>query len=99
MGGRHARVDDLPSPPPHHNFDVIPTVIRGPHEFANPEVKKALGRDDLNEVEEFSSDNSPKSRKKPEPPGNRDAFVRTPWVRSSITAPLMRADSGPLQFE
>jgi cytochrome c oxidase subunit 1 len=34
-----------PSPPPHHNFDVIPTVHNGPHEFANPAVKKALGRD------------------------------------------------------
>ncbi|HJZ85004.1 MAG TPA: cbb3-type cytochrome c oxidase subunit I, partial [Polyangia bacterium] len=26
-----------PSPPPHHNFDKIPTVLRGPHEYANPE--------------------------------------------------------------
>jgi cytochrome c oxidase subunit 1 len=43
----------LPSPPVHHNFDVIPTVHRGPHEFANPEVKKALGRDWLGQAEEF----------------------------------------------
>ena len=41
----------LPSPPPHHNFDVIPTVVRGPHEFANPEVKKALGRDWIGQAE------------------------------------------------
>ena len=40
--GRSARSSGrMPSPPPHHNFDVIPTVVRGPHEFANPEVKKA----------------------------------------------------------
>jgi cytochrome c oxidase subunit I len=35
----------VPSPPPHHNYDVIPTVVRGPHEYADPEVKKRLGRD------------------------------------------------------
>jgi cytochrome c oxidase subunit I len=29
----------IPSPPPHHNFDVVPTVIHGPHEFNNPKVK------------------------------------------------------------
>jgi cytochrome c oxidase subunit 1 len=45
-----------PSPPPHHNFDVIPTVVRGPHEFANPLVKKVLGRDWLGQTEEFSED-------------------------------------------
>jgi cytochrome c oxidase subunit 1 len=27
-----------PSPPPHHNFDVIPMVVNGPHEFNNPAV-------------------------------------------------------------
>jgi cytochrome c oxidase subunit 1 len=26
-----------PSPPPHGNFDVIPTVYRGPYEFSSPE--------------------------------------------------------------
>jgi cytochrome c oxidase subunit 1 len=35
----------IPSPPPHHNYDVIPTVYRGPHEYANPAVRKLLGRD------------------------------------------------------
>jgi len=34
-----------PSPPPHHNFDEIPTVHWGPHELSNPEVMKKLGRD------------------------------------------------------
>ena len=35
----------ISSPPPPHNFDVIPTVVRGPHEFANPDVQVLLGRD------------------------------------------------------
>ena len=26
----------VPSPPPHHNFDVIPTVHRGPYEYSSP---------------------------------------------------------------
>jgi len=41
------------SPPPHHNFDVIPTVVRGPHEFSNPEVKRLLGRDWIGQTEEL----------------------------------------------
>jgi cytochrome c oxidase subunit 1 len=53
----------LPSPPVHHNFDVIPTVHCGPHEFANPDVKKALGRDWLRQTEEI-----PKSEKAPAKP-------------------------------
>jgi cytochrome c oxidase subunit 1 len=40
-----------PSPPPHHNFDTIPVVVRGPHEFANPEVQKQLGRDWIGQTE------------------------------------------------
>jgi cytochrome c oxidase subunit 1 len=39
------------SPPPHHNYDVIPVVLRGPHEYANPEAKKLLGRDWLGQDE------------------------------------------------
>jgi cytochrome c oxidase subunit 1 len=39
------------SPPAVHNFDTIPVVIRGPHEYANPEGKKALGRDWLSQTE------------------------------------------------
>ena len=38
----------IPSPPPHHNFDVIPVVVNGPHEFSNPKV---LGRDWLSQTE------------------------------------------------
>src|SRR6185369_5816143 len=41
------------SPPPFHNFDVVPTVLRGPHEYANPEAQKALGRDWLSQTEEL----------------------------------------------
>jgi cytochrome c oxidase subunit 1 len=39
------------TPPVHHNFDVIPNVIRGPHEYANPEAQKLLGRDWLTQTE------------------------------------------------
>ncbi len=28
-----------PSPPPHHNFDTIPVVVTGPHEFSNPAIR------------------------------------------------------------
>ena len=41
------------SPPPVHNFDPIPVVLRGPHEYANPEVKKRLGRDWIGQAEEL----------------------------------------------
>jgi cytochrome c oxidase subunit I len=27
-----------PSPPPHGNFDTVPTVLRGPYEYSSPEV-------------------------------------------------------------
>jgi len=40
-----------PSPPPFHNFDEIPTVVRGPHEIGNPEVKRRLGRDWIDQSE------------------------------------------------
>ena len=29
----------LPSPPLHHNFDTIPVVLSGPHEFSHPSLK------------------------------------------------------------
>ncbi len=41
------------SPPVYHNFDVVPTVVRGPHEYSNPEVKTLLGRDFLDQTEEM----------------------------------------------
>jgi cytochrome c oxidase subunit I len=41
------------SPPPHHNFDRIPTVLRGPHEFGDPEIRARLGRDWIGQAEEL----------------------------------------------
>ncbi|HUB09578.1 MAG TPA: cbb3-type cytochrome c oxidase subunit I [Myxococcales bacterium] len=41
------------SPPPYHNFDKVPHVQRGPHEYSDPEVKKALGRDWIGQWEEM----------------------------------------------
>jgi cytochrome c oxidase subunit 1 len=41
----------LPSPPPHYNFKQIPTVLRGPHEFADPTVLASLGRDWIGQTE------------------------------------------------
>ena len=29
-----------PTPPPHGNFEVQPTVYRGPYEYSSPEVKE-----------------------------------------------------------
>ncbi|MBI3847444.1 MAG: cbb3-type cytochrome c oxidase subunit I [Planctomycetes bacterium] len=46
----------LPSPPEHHNYDTIPTVYRGPHEYANPQVRQALGRDWVGQSESLPSD-------------------------------------------
>jgi cytochrome c oxidase subunit I len=39
------------SPPPFHNFDAIPAVVRGPHELSNPEVKRLTGRDFAGQAE------------------------------------------------
>jgi len=47
------------SPPPYHNFDKIPVVQRGAHEFGNPEVLERLGRDFLGQAEEFPKQDSP----------------------------------------
>ncbi len=41
----------VPTPIPVHNFDVIPTVIRGPHELGDPVVKERLGRDWISQIE------------------------------------------------
>jgi cytochrome c oxidase subunit 1 len=38
------------SPPPHHNFEQIPVVVRGPHELGHP-AARALGRDWLGQAE------------------------------------------------
>ena len=44
---------ELTSPPPVHNFDPMPVVLRGPHEFANPEVRRILGRDWISQTAEL----------------------------------------------
>jgi cytochrome c oxidase subunit I len=43
----------VPSPPPHHNFDEIPFVVNGPHEFSHPAVK---GKDWLAQNEPLPSE-------------------------------------------
>ncbi len=44
------------SPPAHHNFDVIPTVYRGPHEYAHPDAQRLLGKDWIGQAEELPSE-------------------------------------------
>jgi cytochrome c oxidase subunit 1 len=43
----------VPTPIPVHNFDVVPTVLRGPHEFGDPAVKEHLGRDWISQIEQL----------------------------------------------
>jgi len=45
-----------PSPPPVHNFDAIPVVVRGPHELSNPEMERRLGRDWVGQAEVVASE-------------------------------------------
>ncbi|HVR62264.1 MAG TPA: cbb3-type cytochrome c oxidase subunit I [Polyangia bacterium] len=45
-----------PSPPPHHNFDRIPVVHRGPHELGDPVVIEHLQRDWLAQDEPLPGD-------------------------------------------
>ncbi len=42
---------ELPSPPPNYNYDPIPVVVRGPHEYANADAIRLLGRDWLSQTE------------------------------------------------
>ncbi|MGQ0553313.1 MAG: cytochrome c oxidase subunit I [Planctomycetota bacterium] len=42
----------IPSPPPHHNFDHIPVVLSGPHEYSHPKLKD---RDWLPQTEKLPS--------------------------------------------
>jgi cytochrome c oxidase subunit I len=46
----------ISSPPPHYNYDPVPTVYRGPHEFAVPGVKEKLGKDWLGQSEQWAGD-------------------------------------------
>jgi len=39
------------SPPPHYNFEEIPTVLRGPHELSDPKLGELLGRDWVSQSE------------------------------------------------
>ncbi len=39
------------SPPAHHNFDQVPAVVRGPHDFSRPEIAAGLGRDWIGQAE------------------------------------------------
>ncbi len=41
----------IPSPPEVHNFNPIPTVVRGPHEYGDPKFMEAVGRDYLTQTE------------------------------------------------
>jgi cytochrome c oxidase subunit 1 len=59
---------DVPSPPPHHNFDTIPTVLRGPHEYSDPEVAKLTGRDWTGQAEVLPGEEDSEARPPPEPP-------------------------------
>jgi cytochrome c oxidase subunit 1 len=43
----------IPSPPPHHNYDEIPLVLHGPHEFSHPGV---AGKDWLAQNEPLESE-------------------------------------------
>jgi cytochrome c oxidase subunit 1 len=53
------------SPPPHHNFDQIPIVVRGPHELGHP-AARPLGRDWLSQTE-IVDEAAPAAAPTPEP--------------------------------
>src|SRR5262249_10942412 len=68
LGGRRAPANPwqvgtlewtIPSPPPHHNFEEVPVVVRGPHELGNPEVRTRLGKDWLAQNEVFDPEAAP----------------------------------------
>jgi cytochrome c oxidase subunit 1 len=42
---------DTTCPPIYHNFDKVPVVFRGPHEYNHPEVLEKLGRDWIGQTE------------------------------------------------
>jgi cytochrome c oxidase subunit 1 len=49
------------TPPKHHNYDEIPHVLHGPHEFANPAV---TGKDWLGQAEELPGGAGGEAKKK-----------------------------------
>jgi cytochrome c oxidase subunit 1 len=54
----------VPSPPPHHNFDTIPVVVRGPHELSHP-AARPLGRDWLSQTELVGADDEGPPEERP----------------------------------
>jgi cytochrome c oxidase subunit 1 len=48
------------SPPPHHNFDEIPVVYHGPHEFNHPRTPS--GKDWIGQWERLPGDPTPDER-------------------------------------
>ncbi len=42
---------ELSSPPPNYNYDEYKVVLRGPHEYNNPEWTEKLGRDWISQTE------------------------------------------------
>jgi cytochrome c oxidase subunit 1 len=47
------------SPPPFHNFDRIPEVVRGPFELSNPDVRRLTGRDFAGQAEVLPAGGKP----------------------------------------
>jgi cytochrome c oxidase subunit I len=60
------------SPPPHHNFDQIPIVVRGPHELSHP-AARALGRDWLGQAELLEPEPAQPQPEDPGPPSTEPA--------------------------
>ncbi len=60
------------SPPPHHNFDQIPIVVRGPHELSHP-AARALGRDWLGQAEQIEATPAPTQPAGPTPTSTEPA--------------------------
>jgi cytochrome c oxidase subunit 1 len=65
----------IPSPPPYHNFDVVPSVQRGPHELSDPAVLARLGRDWIGQGEELPPEASLR------PTGSRAAVARAAMAK------------------
>jgi cytochrome c oxidase subunit 1 len=60
------------SPPPHHNFEQIPIVVRGPHELSHP-AARALGRDWLDQAEPLEAAPAPTPPTGPAPTSTEPA--------------------------
>jgi cytochrome c oxidase subunit 1 len=54
------------SPPVYHNFDRVPTVLRGPHEYNDPEVLDKLGRDWIGQTERLPGEKGEARELEPE---------------------------------